>query len=210
MSIAGEQWTAACRCSSWTERSLHRDLHVSAVTWYTHARRWLGRSERGSLQFHGRWLDLLITRISFWYPVDVLPSPVDTPASGPGQPDYRGVYGIRLVRPAGANCHADVTALTAAVGLLFSRKKKTTEVFIFLTKKINCEYSLFHFWAIGYLEVPNEQWLISRALATKHVHTGCRFSPREHNDGVCLCKPSGRHLSWDWTIHSTKRQPRGL
>ena len=140
----------------------------------THARRvlvdsdeqepMLSCSERGSpVQFHGRWLGLLITRISFWYPVDVLPSPVDTPASGPGQPDYRGVYGIRLVRPAGANCHADVTALTAAVGLLFSRKKKTTEVFIFLTKKIN--------------------------------HTGCRFSPREHNDGVCLCKPSGRHLS---------------
>jgi len=70
------------------------------------------------------------------YPVDVLPSLVDTPASGPGWPDYAGsTYGIRLVRPAGANCHADVTALTAAVGLLFSRKKKTTEVFIFLTKK---------------------------------------------------------------------------
>ena len=41
------------------------------------------------------------------YAVDVLPSLVDTPASGPGWPDYAGsTYGIRLVRPAGANCHA--------------------------------------------------------------------------------------------------------
>ena len=115
MSIHGEQWAAG---SGHGRKGLCTEIYMCQRLLGTHARRvvvdsdeqepMLSCSERGSpVHFHGRWLDLLITRISFGYPVDVLPSLVDTPASGPGWPDYAGsTYGIRLVRPAGANCHA--------------------------------------------------------------------------------------------------------
>jgi hypothetical protein len=148
----------------------------------THARRGLvvdGRTRayalKGALQFHGRWLDLLITRISFGYPVDVLPSPVDTPASGPGRPDYRGVHGsIRLVRP-GANRHANRCGSSGSDSLLFFRNENPPRfLFSKLEKKLRV---LLLYFIFGYL--ATSKCLTSNEQSAEHkAHTSYKFSPR--------------------------------